>query len=190
MAESHLNRREHILAEAAQLFVSHGIAEVTTRRIAQAVGISQPSLYAHFASRDAIMVELCRRAFATLASRLAAADSLGGTPAERLERLSREYVDFGLSEAAAYRVAFMLEKPNEDEADKAVVLEAGGAAFATLVALFTQTHGAAGVMAAQSTWASLHGLVSLLLARQEFPWVDRDALIEHHIASVCRGALP
>jgi AcrR family transcriptional regulator len=189
MAEAHPNRREHILAEAEQLFARDGIAQVTTRQIAQAVGISQPSLYAHFGSRDAIAVELCRRAFETLTARLAAADSQGGTALERLERQSREYVAFGLAHEAAYRVAFMMDMPGDGSADKQVVIEAGVGAFGILYALFVETHGPAALMAAQSAWASLHGLVALLLARADFPWVERESLIEHHIAGVCRAAL-
>lgn len=34
---------------------------------------------------------------------------------------------------------------------------------------------------AQSLWTSLHGLVSLLIARPAFPWADRERLIESHI---------
>lgn len=189
MATQHPNRREQILQEAQRLFVAEGIAQVTTRQIAQAVGISQPSLYAHFASRDAIAVELCRRAFETLEARLVAVAAGGGTAAHRLEQLCREYIAFGLAEESAYRVAFMLEMPSKGSSDSEVVVGAGIGAFAVLADLMTQMHGVHGNAAAQSTWASLHGLVSLLLARKDFPWVDRTELIERHIASVCRSAL-
>jgi hypothetical protein len=37
---------------------------------------------------------------------------------------------------------------------------------------------------AQSLWAALHGLVSLLLARPNFPWRKRNRLIEFHINRV------
>ena len=40
---------------------------------------------------------------------------------------------------------------------------------------------------AQSKWASLHGLVSLLIARPTFPWVDRETLIRTHIESLLAG---
>ena len=43
--------------------------------------------------------------------------------------------------------------------------------------------------ATQALWAGLHGLVSLLIARPEFPWIDREALIATHVAMLRRGAL-
>jgi hypothetical protein len=38
-------------------------------------------------------------------------------------------------------------------------------------------------------WAHVHGLTSLLIARPEFPWVDREALIEAHIRWVPDAAV-
>jgi AcrR family transcriptional regulator len=50
--------RERILYEASQLFARQGFHGTTTREIAQAVGIRQPSLFHHFASKDAILQAL------------------------------------------------------------------------------------------------------------------------------------
>jgi AcrR family transcriptional regulator len=46
--------RELILREASRLFASRGYLGTSTREIAAAVGIQQPSLYNHFASKQAI----------------------------------------------------------------------------------------------------------------------------------------
>jgi AcrR family transcriptional regulator len=50
--------RERILYEASQLFARRGFHATTTREIAKAVGIRQPSLFHHFASKDAILQAL------------------------------------------------------------------------------------------------------------------------------------
>jgi AcrR family transcriptional regulator len=50
--------RDQILREAARLFVERGFHGASTRDIADAVGIRQPSLFHHFASKRAIMDEL------------------------------------------------------------------------------------------------------------------------------------
>ena len=189
MEKSPAHRREQILEQAEHLFLTQGIAQVTTRDIARAVGISQPSLYAHFPTRDAIAVELCRRAFEALHARLLAATQRGGTLTERLERLSREYIAFGLAHPPAYRVAFMLDLEKHGSAEKQVVVAAGVRAFGVLQALMAETRHPDCAMAAQSAWASMHGLVSLLLARQDFPWADRNALIDLHVTGLCRAVL-
>ena len=49
------NAREEILDAAAELFTTWGYANTSTRRIADAVGIRQASLYHHFATKDDIL---------------------------------------------------------------------------------------------------------------------------------------
>src|SRR3954453_14167711 len=49
------NAREEILDAAAELFTKIGYAGTSTRRIADAVGIRQASLYHHFATKDDIL---------------------------------------------------------------------------------------------------------------------------------------
>ena len=186
------NRRAQILDTALKLFAQKGMAQVTTRQIAQAVGISQPSLYAHFRSADEIAAELCVRAFAALTEAMARVARGAASPLERLRRMGRAYVDFALEQPDMYRVAFMLEDPRgcaphgievEGEAFDPV-LAAGLQCFAQLHQVVVEHVGAdddRAMILAQSTWAHVHGLVSLLIARSEFPWADRDALIDEHL---------
>ena len=60
-SDNRSDRREQILAAALELFTAEGMANVSTRQIAQKVGISQPSLYAHFASANAIASDIAGR---------------------------------------------------------------------------------------------------------------------------------
>jgi AcrR family transcriptional regulator len=185
------DRREQILTHSLRLFIEHGIQNVTTRKIAQAVGISQPSLYAHFKSRDDIAVELSERAFAQLSERMTIAAEYQGSPYERLYRLGQEYVAFGLEHSAAYRVAFMLERANLEPANYDAIHETGMRGFGILHDLFKEIRGKDDeetAARAQSTWVSMHGLVALLLARAEFPWVAREKLVHIHIDQLCQRA--
>jgi AcrR family transcriptional regulator len=185
------DRREQILTHSLRLFIEHGVQAVTTRKIAQAVGISQPSLYAHFRSRDEIATELSERAFAQLSDRMMIAAKVQGAPYDRLYRMGQEYVAFGLEHSAAYRVAFMLERASIGIGDQAAIHKTGMNGFEILHNLFKEVRGRDDeetAALAQSTWASMHGLVALLLARSEFPWVKRQTLIHIHIDQVCRRA--
>ena len=110
---SSVDRREQILEVALALFTQHGMASVSTRQIARAVGISQPSLYAHFPSADAIAAELCARGFQALHDRFAEVLEEPGTPLARLARLGRAYIEFGLANPDVYRIAFMIEQPRD-----------------------------------------------------------------------------
>lgn len=183
------NRREQILEVAMELFGNDGVEQVSTRQIAKAVGISQPSLYAHFSGLDEIMVELCCRAFDLLHDRTFAATHGITDHAQRLHAIGREYVQFGLEQSAAYRVAFMIEPMPKTEPHQARVMAAGHRAFSVLLDACRDAVGKDDEPThalAQSMWASVHGLVALLLARQDFPWAGRELLIETHLRRICR----
>ena len=164
---------------------------MSTRQLAQAVGISQPSLYAYFRSHEEIAQELCVRAFGQLAQDLRAALEAAPDDQRMLAGL-RCYVDFGLRRPNDYRVAFILEShakfdPGSDDLDP--ILAAGLGAYNVLRGEVARAIGEAAEvdLAAQSIWAGLHGLVSLLITRPEFPWVDRERLIDSHIARLAHS---
>ena len=191
-------RREEILDAAQSLFAQKGVHAVSTRQIAEIAGISQPALYAYFATKDDIAAELCVRAFAILGQKMAQARVDYSPTPESFERCLRVYIDFGLEHPDAYRVAFMLEKSVDGsflEKTGGRPMTAGKEVFHVFVEMVGELHARgqmAGddVMAAtQALWAGLHGLVSLLIARPEFPWVDREPLIATHVAMLRRGAL-
>jgi AcrR family transcriptional regulator len=180
-------RREDILNHASRLFLSYGIAGTSTRMIANAVGISQPSLYAHFATKEALTNALSARAFAGLEELIAKIRSADIPAATRLEAMIRGYIGFALEQGAAYRIAFMLEGPmHEDEEFNPNILP-GMQAFAGfrdgLALLQREGHLREGSTdhLAQSLWASMHGLCALLLARPDFPWGDIEAMIDFHV---------
>ncbi len=185
-------RREQILETALHLFAQHGMAHVSTRQIAQAVGISQPSLYAHFRTAHEISAELCLRAFDRLAQVSRGVLAAPGTPAEHFRRLGLAYIHFGLDHPDMYRMAFMIEGNEQTAAlvreAKDPVMAAGEGAFDMLrgvIAAMLRADPATVELEAQSVWASVHGLTSLLIARPAFPWVDRDRLIAHHLDTIC-----
>src|SRR5262245_59256476 len=62
-------RRGEIVTAAKRLFMSAGYEAVTTRQLAQEVGISQTGLYVYFKSKEEILSEIRQSAFQRLADR-------------------------------------------------------------------------------------------------------------------------
>jgi len=189
-------RREEILAAALRLFGQFGLHGVSTRQIAQVVGISQPTLYAYFPSKDDIAAELHDRAFRELEARYAGLQP----PVRDVDAIAgalRIYVDFGLENPDAYRVAFMLEGPlgRQPPPCEPDLSKPGKRAFDIMRGLVADLHATGSSRTddperlAQSLWAGMHGLVSLLIARPGFPWVDRDALVSAHVRMLAEAAL-
>lgn len=76
--------RERILVAASRLFAVQGFAGTSTRQVAEAVGIRQPSIFHHFASKAAILRELIHRDLVPARRHLAQWSEADGPVAPRL----------------------------------------------------------------------------------------------------------
>ena len=190
-------RHEEILQAAAKLFIEHGVDTVSTRRIASEVGISQTALYVYFPTKDAILKALCEACFKKLTALIQADLQQGSNWTDRLRRMMLTYVRFGLEHPDEYRLSFMT--PNAHQAEQVFNFaapmaeqEIGTQCFLLLLHAvkeflaenaITQDH----YTATQCIWASGHGLVSLMITLPNFPWSEREALVNSTIAVLLNG---
>lgn len=79
-----ISTRELILRESSRLFAEHGFHGTSTRDIAEAVGIRQPSLFHHFSAKRDIMTELQQHEFTASLELLTLAIALETGAAARL----------------------------------------------------------------------------------------------------------
>jgi len=86
--------RHRILVAASRLFAQRGYAGTSTREIASAVQLSQPTLFHHFASKSAMMTELLRLNFAHPGSVVTRISREDGDPAVLLYRELRWELDY------------------------------------------------------------------------------------------------
>ena len=73
-----------IVAAARRLFMAHGYRAVSTRQVAEAVGLTQPALYHHFATKEELYVAVVLHEVARLEGGIA---RLAGREAPWQERL-------------------------------------------------------------------------------------------------------
>jgi AcrR family transcriptional regulator len=88
-------RREQIIAAAAELFRRKGYRGTSIEDIGAAIGTTGPALYRHFPSKEALLVELVRRAVARARDDIREVRERGLSPAQTLE----EIVDRSLAHA-------------------------------------------------------------------------------------------
>jgi len=180
-------RHAEILQAAAKLFLEHGVATVSTRRIASEVGISQTALYVYFPTKDAILEALCEACFKKLMALFQADLQQGSNWTQRLHRMMLTYLRFGLDHPDEYRLSFMT--PHEHELTEVFNFDApldqqdiGTQCFLMLLqavkAFVAENHIEQDYyLVAQCIWAGGHGLVSLMITVPTFPWSEREDLI-------------
>lgn len=179
--------RERILAVARQIFETEGPQAVTMRRVAAAADYSTMALYGHFADREDLLHSITREAFATFEQDLR--DVEGATAWERLERGCQCYIRFGLRQPDDYRLAFA-----GGDRRAAQGPPAGQAAFDILRRMIRDCQAEGDLPGtdpdffAQSIWAGLHGLASILLGFRGFPFFEKETLLQHHVRLLLQGA--
>jgi AcrR family transcriptional regulator len=189
-------RLEEILCAARQLFLEHGVENVSTRQIAARVGISQTALYVYFKSKEEMLDQLSKAALCKLGAGLQKVDAECCDPIEYLRQALSGYVRFGLEHPDEYRLAFML-RDGQRKADgvdhkaspvgKALFVAMANRIAEGIAAGKIRSIGKSAEDLAQSVWAAIHGLVALRLAYPDFDWPPIDDQIALHIDMLLRG---
>lgn len=175
-------RRAEILTAAERIFVEHGYEGATIRKIAEEVGLSSTALYMHFSEKGEILREICRGAFAALMDANDAVLAEASDPEVRLRLMLERYVAFGFENPNAYRLAYMT-RPTELQAGvEGSARELGQDLFRSFERVVEDLEAAGRLrvpakVAAQALWAGAHGVVSLVITKPYFDWVDREELV-------------
>lgn len=185
--------RRDILAAARQMFAEEGYEHVTMRKLAARIEYSPTAIYLHFKDKQAVLEAVCEETFASLAGRLAKLEARNLPPLEYLRAGLRLYVRFGLEHPDDYTLTFSMRAVHAEADPEGFAASAGERAFGYLRGALQRCIASGDLpphdvdVAAQSTWAAMHGLVSLFIAHQHFPWASRKKLVEHSIASMIAG---
>jgi len=188
--------REEILAAATRLLAETGDEEaVSIRAVAEAVGVTPPSIYLHFADKTELIFAVCEEQFRQLDDEMTAAGAGVADPLEALRRRGQAYVRFGLRNAEAYRVLFMYKNHVPDNVDDEYLYRSE--TFNHLVESVQRCLDAGALRPGDplqisvGLWVLVHGITSLLLAAPTFPWPSEpDELVDRLITDHLEGLLP
>ena len=146
-------RRQQILDTARSVAEAEGWAAVTSRRLADAIGYTQPVLYAHFPEGK---TEIMRTVALTGFTELAAATRLAvgrRTGARAVAAVADAYLDFAAAHPALYEAMFQLPiDARFAQADAEAELRSGFDALAEVLG-----DGDVGT-ATEVLWSALHGM--------------------------------
>lgn len=146
------------------------------RKVADAVGVTPPALYMHFADKDSMIQAICDRRFREMNQVLKAARESSDDPLESLKRMGQAYVKFGIENPEPYRLLMMTKHTHDDykvTVDPSDDPSEGDIAFALLVDQVTRCI-EVGVLrpidpleASLIVWSGVHGLTALMITTPE-----------------------
>jgi len=168
---------------------------VSIRAIADAVGVSPPSIYLHFADKDALIDAVCQLQFRRLDAIVAATQGDIDDPVELLRRRGEAYVRFGVDHPEHYRLMLMGKSHFDGVADFGAL--PGARSFMALVENVQACMDAGAfapddpVVVATVLWAAVHGMTSLRITIPGFPtFQDADGVLDRMLGALARGLAP
>lgn len=189
--------RADLLDVAEQVLLEkRDAASVSVREIARRAGCSPPAIYLHFSGKDELLLETCARRWEQFAAAVMSGLDDASSVVDRLRRVARAYMTFGVENPGQYQVLFAVRPPRSEE----VAEREAPSDIALLVAVVAEgmesgelLHGDP-VSVALGLWASVHGMVMLLLSIPDYqhPTLrvpDRDALFDSVIDMWMRGVV-
>jgi AcrR family transcriptional regulator len=115
------HRRDQILKVAAELFATNGYTSTSMREVAASSGILAGSLYHHFASKEAIAVELAENYYADLVRAVRELGPVGGDAVTALRLFARKITMVAFRHPAALQITMFDAPANASSSLKTVV---------------------------------------------------------------------
>jgi AcrR family transcriptional regulator len=176
--------RQEILDASRKILLAEGYAYLSMRRIAERIEYSPTTIYIYFKNKDDILYHLCVETLERQFEVISAAGVDQPSPFLRLRAALRAYVDFGLSEPDRYKITYIEDLSRY--VSTASILEQGSVADKLIELMCHRVKDALVESGCerdvdsvfQALWAHCHGMVSLLIGHPDFPWTEREKLIE------------
>ena len=116
-----MDNRMNILQKALQLFYEKGYDAIGVQEIADAAGVTKPTLYHYFGSKYGLLEAVAREDYVQLRDGLAVRAEYAGDLPMNLERLTKFYLDFCSSHEAYYKLMMaMMYSAKESDTYKVI----------------------------------------------------------------------
>jgi AcrR family transcriptional regulator len=182
--------RDEILDAATELLLETGHAKaVSIRAVAQRVGVTPPSIYLHFADKDALLDAVCARYFEKLDEEMQQVAAEQPSAIEVLRAQGLAYVRFALKTPVLYRIATMGDGRPDSDVDMTLNTSAFVHLRNAVEALMAEGTYPAGDSTAYALelWTAAHGVAVLLMSRPYLPWGDVEEFADRVLRAVCIG---
>jgi AcrR family transcriptional regulator len=183
--------RQAILQAASELFLKHGYEHFSLRQVAEQVGYSPGTIYLYFRDKDDILFTIMTDGATRFSQGVSDAISVPDAR-ERLQRIGRAFVDFGLQNPVHYQLMFM-QRPD-------FLLRSGAELPQSMIELLSlwrtivEDAMKAGILrmgdpvsTGDTLWALLHGVVSIAILMPQFDRKRIDEMVETALEMMTYG---
>lgn len=186
--------RQEILDAARTILLTEGYEQFSMRRIAEQIEYTPTTIYLHFKDKSDILFRLCEEIYGMVTELLESAGAKEKDPAKRVRTVIKAFVDFGLSDPDRYRIAFMMNTSTNPK--PLGFLEKGAKGLQAYETVRRKVHEVIKNRPnenedldclTQVLWANTHGLIAFLIEHPNFPWVDREKLVNRSIDMAIKG---
>ena len=187
--------RRRILSAARELFVTEGYESVSMRKIADMIEYSPTTIYLYYKDKADLLDSVCKETLLNLLNSLDLLRKDKSDPVETLRKSGKAYVEFGLKYPQDYKLTFVVRP----QFQKGLGLQEGSVGekvfnyLRTMVSecirqkkfrqVDVETTG-------QVLWSAVHGVTLLLIDFPDFPWTEKDKLIDMVIHTMIEGLKP
>ena len=184
--------RRQILSAARELFVNEGYENVSMRKIADKIEYSPTTIYLYFKDKADLLDSVCKETLLNLLNTLELLKRDKSDPIETLRKSGKAYVEFGLKYPQDYKLTFVVRP----QFQKGLGLQEGSVGervFDYLRAMVSECirqerfRQVDVEITGQALWSAVHGVTLLLIDFPDFPWTDKDKLIDTVIQTMIEG---
>ena len=184
--------RRQILSAARELFVNEGYESVSMRKIAGKIEYSPTTIYLYFKDKADLLDSVCKETLLDLLNTLELLKGDKSDPVETLRKSGRVYVEFGLKYPQDYKLTFVVRP----QFQKGLGLQGGSVGekvFNYLRAIVSECIRQKAFRqvdvetTGQALWSAVHGVTLLLIDFSDFPWTEKDKLIDTVIDTMIKG---
>ena len=187
--------RHRILSAARELFVTEGYESVSMRKIADMIEYSPTTIYLYYKDKADLLDSVCKETLLHLLNTLDLLRKDKSDPVETLRKSGKAYVEFGLKYPQDYKLTFVV-RPQFQKGLGLQEGSVGGRVFSYLRTIVSEcirqkkfrqvdveTTG-------QVLWSAVHGVTLLLIDFPDFPWTEKEKLIDMVIHTMIEGLKP
>jgi AcrR family transcriptional regulator len=189
----HGDLRRALIDQALRTIDTNGVAALTLRGVAEALGVSRTALYRHFSDKQSLVAAVAREGFRTFRMALGAAWQEAGRGLPGLDAMGEAYLRFASGHPAHYRVMF--GRFVESQARDPELLQEAEGAFQVLVDALLELQGEGharrddALLQARLVWSVVHGVAMLTIDGQLPPGEDGAAALGRYATDRIRAAI-